>query len=256
MSNFCAQILNRYIYWANVWNDFTICLWKTPQEVLDSAVFECKNWRSERPLLPEPILTCHQNLYIGMSSPGTGGIYMNMCWYLSIKSMINWLLRQIHFILLAFGSFEHDHSTIFDAGFEVSLIQSSEMSKYDSRTSGLPAGLVWWTTRYFWFSPKLHWPCIFQTSEWCIRTTDFYNPLARWTSAFNLKFWSLWWPRLRLTHVNQQYWKFPQVRQSKAVNFGGGLGTFYWFFFNFMFSLFLFRPLHRLGCSDREGSSM
>ena len=38
-------------YWANVWNDSTICLWKTQQEVLDSPVLECRNWRSERPLL-------------------------------------------------------------------------------------------------------------------------------------------------------------------------------------------------------------
>ena len=37
-------------YWANVWNDSTICLWKTQQEVLDSPVLECRNWRSERPL--------------------------------------------------------------------------------------------------------------------------------------------------------------------------------------------------------------
>ena len=27
-----------------------------------------------------------------------------------------------------------------------------------------------------------------------------------------------------------QCWKFPQVRQSEADNFGGGPGTFYWFF--------------------------
>ena len=34
-----------------------------------------------------------------------------------------------------------------------------------------------------------------------------------------------------------QCWKFPQVRRSEAVNFGGGLGTFCWFFFNFMFMI-------------------
>ena len=38
-------------YWANVWNDSTICLWKTQQEVLDSPVLECRNWPSERPLI-------------------------------------------------------------------------------------------------------------------------------------------------------------------------------------------------------------
>ena len=56
-----------------------------------------------------------------------------------------------------------------------------------SRTSGIPAGLVRWTTAYFW----LHWFYIFQTREWYIGTSDFYNPLARRTSAFNLKFQSL-----------------------------------------------------------------
>ena len=34
-----------------------------------------------------------------------------------------------------------------------------------------------------------------------------------------------------------QCWKFPQVRQSEADNFGGGPGTFCWFFFNFMFMI-------------------
>ena len=35
----------------------------------------------------------------------------------------------------------------------------------------------------------------------------------------------------------RQCWKFPQVRQSEADNFGGGPGTFCWFFFNFMFMI-------------------
>ena len=61
----------------------------------------------------------------------------------------------------------------------------------DSLTSGIPAGLVRGTTANFRFSHKLHWLYIFQTSEWYIRTSDFYNPLARQTSAFNLKFRSL-----------------------------------------------------------------
>ena len=34
-----------------------------------------------------------------------------------------------------------------------------------------------------------------------------------------------------------QCWKFPQARQSEADNFGGGPGTFCWFFFNFMFMI-------------------
>ena len=76
-------------------------------------------------------------------------------------------------------------------GFEISLVRSSETSKNDSWTSGIPAGLVRRTTGYFWFSHKLYWLYIFQTCEWYIRTSDFYNPLARRTSAFNLKFRSL-----------------------------------------------------------------
>ena len=36
---------------------------------------------------------------------------------------------------------------------------------------------------------------------------------------------------------NQQCWKFPQVRQSEADKFGGGLATFCWFFLNFMFMI-------------------
>ena len=78
------------------------------------------------------------------------------------------------------------------AGFEISLVRSSEMSKNDSRTSGILAGLVPWVTAYFWFSHKLHLLCIFQTSEWYIRISDFYNPLARRSNAFNLKFLSLY----------------------------------------------------------------
>ena len=77
------------------------------------------------------------------------------------------------------------------SGFEIPLVRSSEMSKNDSQTSGIPAELVWQMTAYFWFSHKLHWLYIFQTSEWYIQTSDFYYPLARWTSAFNLKFQSL-----------------------------------------------------------------
>ena len=76
-------------------------------------------------------------------------------------------------------------------GFEISLVRLSETSKNDSWTSEIPAGLVRRKTTYFWFSHKLHWLYIFQTSEWYIRTSDFYNPLARQTSAFNLKFGSL-----------------------------------------------------------------
>ena len=41
------------------------------------------------------------------------------------------------------------------------------------------------------FSHLWHWLYIFQTSEWYIQTSDFHNPLAWRTSAFNLKFRSL-----------------------------------------------------------------
>ena len=34
-----------------------------------------------------------------------------------------------------------------------------------------------------------------------------------------------------------QCWKFQQVHLSEADNFGGGPGTFCWFFFNFMFMI-------------------
>ena len=37
--------------------------------------------------------------------------------------------------------------------------------------------------------------------------------------------------------AQQQCWKFPQVRRSEADNFGGWLGTFCWFFFNFIFMI-------------------
>ena len=85
----------------------------------------------------------------------------------------------------------HTPTQIYCSGFEIPLVRSSETSKNESRTSGIPVGLVRRTTVYFWFSHKLHWLYIFQTSEWYIRTSDFYNPLARWTSAFNFKFRSL-----------------------------------------------------------------
>ena len=94
------------------------------------------------------------------------------------------------------------------AGFQISLLRSSETSKNDNPTSGIPAGLVRWTTAYFWFSHNLHWLHIFQTSEWYIQTSDFYNPLARRTGAFNLKFQSLEWLVTFLVsgHYLNQYW--------------------------------------------------
>ena len=40
---------------------------------------------------------------------------------------------------------------------------------------------------------------------------------------------------VKYCHYYWQCWKFPQVRWPEADNFGGGPGTFSWFFFNFMF---------------------
>ena len=51
-------------------------------------------------------------------------------------------------------------------------------------------------------------------------------------SFFNA--WSNYAPHAMYCSYSQ-CWKFPQVRRSEADNFGGGLGTFCWFFFNFMF---------------------
>ena len=71
---------------------------------------------------------------------------------------------------------------VYNPGFEITLVRSSETSKNDSWTSGIPAGLVRQTTGHFRFS---------HFGFWYIRTSDFHNPLARRTSAFNLKFRSL-----------------------------------------------------------------
>ena len=66
-------------------------------------------------------------------------------------------------------------------------VRSSEASKNDSRTSGIPAALVRQMTAYLWFSHKWHWFHIFQTSDWYIQTSDFYNPLARRTGCIQFE---------------------------------------------------------------------
>ena len=76
------------------------------------------------------------------------------------------------------------------------------MSKNDNLTSGILVGLVQRKTAYFLLSHKLHWLCIFQTSEWHIVTSDFHNPFAWWTSAFNLNFRSLY--QVTILHLLQQ----------------------------------------------------
>ena len=58
-------------YWANVWNDSTICLWKTQQEVLDSPVLECRNWRSERPIYS----ALQPNMFLSMYRKNLKTIY-------------------------------------------------------------------------------------------------------------------------------------------------------------------------------------
>ena len=72
--------------------------------------------------------------------------------------------------------------------------QGSKFHSFDhlrqvKMTVGQVEYLQYLSTAYFWFSHKLHLLYIFQTCEWDIRISDFYNPLAR--LAFNLKFPSL-----------------------------------------------------------------
>ena len=48
----------------------------------------------------------------------------------------------------------YENSVAERSGFEISLVRLSEMSKNDSLTSRIPAGLVQRMTAYFWFSHK------------------------------------------------------------------------------------------------------
>ena len=64
----------------------------------------------------------------------------------------------------------------------------------------------------------------------------------RGTSCHWLKCWYLSPTKLSTVHRDYQTnflqcWKFPQVRQFEADNFGGGPATFCWFFFNLMFMI-------------------
>ena len=65
--------------------------------------------------------------------------------------------------------------------------------------------------------------------DWCI-----FPFLCAYKVYFILSLWVL--GCMQYCH-DYQRWKFPQVCQSEADNFGGGLGTFCWFFFNFMFMI-------------------
>ena len=107
--------------------------------------------------------------------------------------------------------------------------RSFETSKNDSRTSGIPAGLVQRATAYFWFSHKVHWLDIFQTSEWYIRTSDFYNPLARRTSAFNLKFQSLWTPAKLLLLADVDEYSFANAGHYDGLRYNAKCERSCWF---------------------------
>ena len=67
-----------------------------------------------------------------------------------------------------------------------------------SRTSGIAAGLVQPMIAYFWFSHKLHWLCIFQTSEYMyyIWTSDFtmHLPDGQVHLIWNFEAWSRFSP--------------------------------------------------------------
>ena len=47
----------------------------------------------------------------------------------------------------------------------------------------------------------------------------------------------IWDTMMLMWHHCNQCWKFPLTCQSEADNFGGGPGTFWWFFFNSMFMI-------------------
>ena len=90
--------------------------------------------------------------------PGSLSLVVDLCWFwywhgvemVTIHHLIQW-------------STVSRNQCIFDdiqemgTWFEISLVRSFEMSKNDSRTSGIRAVLVRRTTVYFWFSQKLHW---------------------------------------------------------------------------------------------------
>ena len=61
---------------------------------------------------------------------------------------------------------------------EISLVQSSEMGKYNSWTR-VPMEVVWRTV-YFWDTIKLIKLCLLWTSVGCIQTSGFHNPLDHW----------------------------------------------------------------------------
>ena len=72
-------------------------------------------------------------------------------------------------------------------GFEISHVRSSETSKNDSRTSGIPAGVVRRTTAYFWFSHQLH-----ISDEWMVH-------LDKWFLAATKQLYEWYFPSVRLS---------------------------------------------------------
>ena len=62
------------------------------------------------------------------------------------------------------------------AWFEISLVGSSETSKDDSQTSGIPVGLVRRTTVYFWFSHNIYICCIglYISDKWMVHSDKWF----------------------------------------------------------------------------------
>ena len=61
--------------------------------------------------------------------------------------------------------------------------------------------------------------------------------LLSWCPIFKSRHCNSFEDRSPVDFIYGQCWKFPQVRWSEAYNFGEGLETFCWFFFNFMFMI-------------------
>ena len=67
-------------------------------------------------------------------------------------------LRLISYVSkISFVSYEFQVWSIVYPGFEILLVQSSEMSKYDCQTSGLTAAVVRQMSMYLWSPHQLQW---------------------------------------------------------------------------------------------------
>ena len=104
--------------------------------------------------------------------------------------------------------------------------------------------------RYFYYGHEtlLSWSYVLIYTERLHRQVDFDNPspllcvcihisAVGWWSASGGSAMAMRTVVVWSMHFWRQCWKFPQVHHSEVDNFGGGLGTFCWFFFNFMFMI-------------------